>query len=58
MKRALAALLAASLARPVSAQATAFVHVNVVPMDDARVLRDQTVVVDQGIITQIGRAHV
>ena len=33
---------------------TAFVHVNVVPMDKDRVLSNQTVVVEQGTITAIG----
>ena len=34
---------------------TAFVHVNVVPMDRERVLRDQTVIVEDGRIKAIGR---
>jgi imidazolonepropionase-like amidohydrolase len=37
-----------------TARATAFVHVNVVPMDRERVLRDQTVLVADGRITAIG----
>jgi imidazolonepropionase-like amidohydrolase len=32
----------------------AFLHANVVPMTDERLLRDQTVVVENGAITQIG----
>ena len=37
-----------------SAQACAFVHANVIPMDEERLLSDQTVVVANGKITQIG----
>lgn len=37
------------------AKTTAFVHVNVVPMDRERVLRDQTVLVRGGRIVAIGR---
>ncbi len=37
--------------------ATAFVHVNVIPMDRERVLTDQTVVVENGRITRIGPAN-
>lgn len=40
----------------VSAQTTAFLGVNVVPMDRERVLADQTVVVKNGIIAEIGDA--
>src|SRR5687767_11159314 len=51
-------LCASTLA--VSAQApqkiTAFVNVNVVPMDSERVLTGQTVVVRDGRITEIGEA--
>lgn len=36
-------------------QATAFVHVNVIPMDRNRVLTDQTVLIDKGVISTIGR---
>ncbi|HEX5123636.1 MAG TPA: amidohydrolase family protein [Rhodanobacteraceae bacterium] len=42
-------------ATPASPASTAFVHVNVVPMDRDRVLRDQTVVVADGRIVSIGR---
>ena len=40
-------------AKPVP-RACAFVHANVVPMDQERVLPDQTVVVENGRITQVG----
>ena len=36
--------------------AVAFTHVNVVPMDSERVLRDQTVLVEQGRIRRLGSA--
>ena len=36
--------------------AVAFTHVNVVPMDSERVLRDQTVLVEQGRIRLLGPA--
>jgi len=54
---ALAALatLTASNATAEPAPATAFTHVNVVPMDSERVLADQTVVVRDGVIAQIGK---
>jgi imidazolonepropionase-like amidohydrolase len=39
-----------------TAAPTAFIHVNVVPMDRERVLRDQTVLVKDGKIASIGRA--
>ena len=39
-----------------SSTVTAFVHVNVLPMDADRVLRDQTVLVRDGRITAIGTA--
>lgn len=38
------------------AQTTAFVGVNVIPMDRERVLNDQTVIVKNGVITEIGDA--
>lgn len=53
MKFLLAITLAACLTSPASAQATAFVHVNVIPMDGQRILRDQTVVVERGVITTV-----
>jgi len=37
-----------------SARATAFVHVNVVPMDRERVLVDKTVIVERGKIVAMG----
>ena len=46
---------AAAFAEDVSSHATAFVHVNVVPMDRERVLRDQTVIVEGDRIVAIGR---
>src|SRR5687768_4352790 len=46
-------LSAAGLA---SAQVTAFVGVNVIPMDRERILRGQTVIVKDGVISQIGDA--
>lgn len=48
--------LAAEPAPPASPRSVAFVHVNVVPMDSERVLRDQTVVVDGNRIVAIGAA--
>lgn len=54
-------LLALAVASPAAAESArppdpplAFVHVNVVPMDAERVLRDQTVVVDGGLVAAIG----
>jgi imidazolonepropionase-like amidohydrolase len=52
---ALATIAAASLSAQPSA-VTAFVHVNVLPMDRDTVLRDQTVVVRNGTIAEIGAA--
>src|SRR3712207_555615 len=40
-----------------SPRVTAFEHVNVIPMDRERVLRDQTVVVRDGLITEVGDAR-
>ena len=42
------------LAAPVSAQTVAFTNVNVIPMDRERVIANQTVVVVNGVIAQIG----
>lgn len=52
----LATACAASLAHAESPApaATAFIHVNVVPMDRERVLRDQTVVVVDGKVVAVG----
>jgi imidazolonepropionase-like amidohydrolase len=44
----------AALSTESAADATAFVHVNVVPMDRERVLQDQTVIVEGGKISAIG----
>ncbi len=49
------ALLAFSAAAS-SAQITAFVGVNVIPMDRERVIADQTVIVKNGVIAEIGDA--
>src|SRR5687768_10175064 len=40
-----------------SSRVTAFVNVNVMPMDRERVLRDQTVVVRDGLIGEVGDAR-
>jgi imidazolonepropionase-like amidohydrolase len=40
----------------VSAQTTAIVNVNVIPMDRERVLQNQTVIVKNGMIEEIGDA--
>src|SRR3712207_9332480 len=39
-----------------AARVTAFVNVNVIPMDRERVLRNQTVVVRDGLIAEVGDA--
>src|SRR6185369_13474832 len=44
----------AALATSVSAQTVAFTNVNVIPMDRERVLANQTVVVKNGLIVEIG----
>ena len=44
----------AALAVSVSAQTVAFTNVNVIPMDRERVLANQTVVVKNGLILEIG----
>ena len=55
MKRLFAAtLFVFTTAVAASAQTTAFIGVNVVPMDRERVLSDQTVIVTNGAITAIG----
>ena len=48
-------LPAAAMADEVPSHTTAFIHVNVVPMDRERVLRDQTVIVAGDRIAAIGR---
>lgn len=44
----------ATLCSAAEPKATAFVHVNVVPMDRERVLLDQTVLVEKGVIAAVG----
>ena len=46
----------ATLAVSVSAQTVAFTNVNVIPMDRERVLANQTVVIENGVIVEIGNA--
>ena len=54
--RNLVLVVAAACGAPsVHAASTAFTHVNVVPMDRERVLRDQTVIVSDGTIVSLGR---
>ncbi len=53
-KPVLILIFALLLAVGAAAQTTAFVGVNVVPMDRERVLQNQTVVVRNGMITEIG----
>ncbi len=48
------ALVAAGPEPGVASQATAFLHVHVIPMDRERILDDQTVVVKDGRIAEIG----
>jgi imidazolonepropionase-like amidohydrolase len=60
-KLALLVLICAALASAATKQATrqqsvAFVNVNVIPMDRERILRDQTVIVRDGHIAEIGAA--
>jgi imidazolonepropionase-like amidohydrolase len=50
-------LLLVSLVASAPAQTVAFVGVNVIPMDRERVLVDQTVIVKNGVIAQIGEAR-
>jgi hypothetical protein len=50
-----ASLAFSSLCFAAEPEVTAFVHVSVVPMDRDRVLADQTVLIDKGVITAIGR---
>src|ERR687890_460854 len=49
-------LACAALVAPVSAQTVAFTNVNVIPMDRERVLANQTVVIKNGLIAEIGDA--
>jgi imidazolonepropionase-like amidohydrolase len=48
------AIFGVSIARAETPPTSAFVHVNVVPMDQEHVLRDQTVLVEDGTIAAIG----
>jgi imidazolonepropionase-like amidohydrolase len=60
MKKILLLLFLLTALDPVRAQeagrVTAFVNVNVIPMDRERVLKDQTVVVRDGVIAEVGDA--
>ncbi|HEV7643169.1 MAG TPA: amidohydrolase family protein [Pyrinomonadaceae bacterium] len=55
-KLSLIFVLALFLALTIKAQTVAFTNVNVIPMDRERVLMDQTVVVKDGLITEVGDA--
>ena len=48
-------LALSSLCGAAEPEVTAFVHVNVVPMDRERALADQTVLVERGVVVAIGR---
>ena len=54
MKRIVVLLFLLSIVAPARAQTVAFVDVNVIPMDKERVLQYQTVIVRNGVITDIG----
>lgn len=56
MKYLLLAILFLASVLSLCAQTTAFIGVNVIPMDRERVLMNQTVIVDKGVITTIGDA--
>ena len=58
MKKSLFALLFvfAAVMTSVSAQTVAFTNVSVIPMDRERVLANQTVVIKNGLIAEIGDA--
>src|SRR5688500_10325820 len=49
-------LCVAAIAAPASAQTVAFTNVNVIPMDRERVIANQTVVIKNGLIAEIGDA--
>ena len=51
----LALILSACFAVAVSAQSVAFTNVNVIPMDKERVLQNQTVLIKNGMIAEIGK---
>lgn len=46
----------AAQTKPLDAKTTAFTNVNVIPMDKERVLQNQTVIVRDGVIAEIGDA--
>jgi imidazolonepropionase-like amidohydrolase len=50
-------LIASAIAQDARKPVTAFINVNVIPMDRERVLKDQTVVVRDGRIAEIGAAN-
>lgn len=52
----IASILLAVLATSVSAQTVAFTNVSVIPMDRERVLANQTVLIKNGLIAEIGDA--
>ncbi len=52
----LAAFAAFAQAAPVDSKTTAFVGVNVIPMDRERILQNQTVIVRNGVIAEMGDA--
>jgi imidazolonepropionase-like amidohydrolase len=54
MRRALTLILALLAVNAATAGPTAFFNVNVIPMSDERVLPEQTVMVEDGVITVIG----
>src|SRR5688572_6755478 len=57
MKRLFALMFTfAALATSASAQTVAFTNVNVIPMDRERVIANQTVVIKNGLIAEIGDA--
>ncbi len=49
-------LCVAAIAAPASAQTIAFTNVNVIPMDRERLIANQTVVIKNGLIAEIGNA--
>jgi cytosine/adenosine deaminase-related metal-dependent hydrolase len=53
----LASTLAFSQTSPLDSKTVAFLNVNVIPMDRERVLSDQTVVVRNGLIAEVGDAR-
>jgi len=56
MKVLFVALILAALVAPVSAQTVVFTNVSVIPMDRERVIANQTVVIKNGVIAEIGDA--